>query len=68
MNSRLAEIVREYSLTPEDDCINLFHTGMGHQEEYDYAIADRNDYAVMVARTILAARGCRATRDRTMPA
>lgn len=35
---------------------------------YDYGIADRNDYAVMLARTVLSSVGCRATQKRVMPA
>jgi hypothetical protein len=36
--------------------------------QYENAISDRNDGAIMTARTVLAATGCRATRDRVMPA
>lgn len=40
---------------------------LGEMEDYANAIADRNDAAIMTARTRLAADGCRAVRDRVMP-
>lgn len=39
---------------------------LGWQEAYEYGIADRNDYAIMLARTTIALVGCRATRSRVM--
>jgi hypothetical protein len=51
-------------LTPEDEGI---FSGL-NWVEYEYSIADRNDYAVMHARTAIAHYGCRATRERVMPA
>lgn len=35
---------------------------------YQLGVSDRNDYAIMLARTILADVGCKATRERAMPA
>lgn len=55
-----------YAMTDEDQYIMLFHVGA--QEHYEYSIADRNDYGVMLARTTLVLASCRATRDRAMPA
>ena len=55
-------------LTEIDQIIFAFEINVSHNEEYTLAIADRNDYAIMLARTTLAKAGCRATRDRVMPA
>lgn len=52
-------------MEPLDEYINSLQ---GECADYANAIADRNDYAIMKARTVLAMTGCRATRDRVMPA
>src|SRR5690348_11855777 len=52
-------------LTLEDQCISTFR--LCSDDAYEYSVADRNDFAVMLARTSLAAHGCRAVRDRVMP-
>ena len=59
--------LRGIELTDEDHAA-FFDIGMGYDAEYAYGVADRNDAAVMLARSSLAAKGCRATRDRVMPA
>ena len=56
---------RSEALTPEDEAIMYWH--VDHQSVYEYSIADRNDFAIMKARTVLALTGCKATRDRVMP-
>lgn len=58
------QIVHEsfYSMTQEDQGIVAWLPNA-----YENSIADRNDAAVMLARTVLASRGCRASRDRAMP-
>lgn len=56
--------------TPEDEGV-MHQFGAAHgvgSVAYEICIADRNDYAVMLARTHLARAGCRATRNRVMPA
>jgi hypothetical protein len=58
--------MRGIELTQEDSDILFFH--LNGNEAYEYAIADRNDYAIMLARTTLAVAGCRATRDRAFTA
>ena len=58
--------MRGIELTQEDADILFFH--LNGSEAYKYAIADRNDYAIMHARTVLATVGCRATRDRAFAA
>jgi hypothetical protein len=59
--------IRGITLTPEDDAA-LYVAALGDRHEYSNGIADRNDYAIMLARTVLAVRGCRATRNRAMRA
>jgi hypothetical protein len=69
--SQLAELHRALdgiNLTDEDQAIFLFHGHMSDIEQYEASISDRNDYAVMVARTAIARIGCRSTRARAMPA
>ena len=65
--AELCRSMRGITLTREDETA-LYVAGLGDQHEYANGIADRNDYAIMLARTTLAAAGCRATRDRVMPA
>jgi len=63
----LAELdrgLRGVTLTDLDAYINGC---MGRSEDYAAGIADRNDYAIMLARTTLAQTGCPATRNRVMP-
>ena len=59
------------SLTELDAWIfqQMHYPGAGsfNKEAYEYGISDRNDYAVMLARTVIAQVGCRATRSRVMP-
>jgi hypothetical protein len=66
------QMTQYQQLTPEDQYImDLFHCQSGgsfNREAYELHIADRNDYAVMLARTVIASVGCRATRSRCMPA
>lgn len=59
--------IRRIDLTPEDETA-LYLAGLGERHEYSNGISDRNDAAIMLARTALAASGCRATRNRVMPA
>ncbi len=54
-------------LTDEDEGI-MWNLDCCEYERYKMSIADRNDSAVMLARTMLAKAGCRATRNRAMPA
>lgn len=65
--AELNRSMRGIQLTPEDEVV-LHVAGLGDAHEYANAISDRNDAAIMLARTALADRGCRATRDRAMPA
>lgn len=37
-------------------------------EHYNLSICERNDAAIMAARTVVAVTACRATRNRLMPA
>lgn len=67
--SQLAELdrsMRRVELTDEDG--DILCRRWDDFQNYVRGIADRNDYAVMLARTTLAKVGCRATRDRVMPA
>lgn len=59
--------MRGIELTQEDQ-VALYVAGLGEMHEYANGIADRNDAAIMKARTALAQAGCRATRNRVMPA
>lgn len=59
--------MRGIELTPEDQ-VALYAAALGETHEYANGIADRNDAAIMRARTTLAQAGCRATRNRVMPA
>ena len=56
------------NLTPEDEFIfaglHCYSGGSFNHEAYELGIADRNDYAIMVARTVLREIGCPATRRR----
>ena len=58
--------MRGISLTDED--VSIFDGWVSYIGQYDAAIDDRNDYAVMLARTVLTEHGCRATCKRAMPA
>ena len=58
--------MRGLEFTQEDQCV--FAERLDEVSDYQYAISDRNDAAVMLARTVLAASGCKTTRNRTMPA
>ena len=51
-----------------DDDLYVLECIHGRDQAYYALVADRNDAAVMLARTALAKYGCRATRDRVMPA
>ena len=59
--------MRGIELTPEDEGILAF-LDLSDYARYELSIADRNDAAIMHARTVLAMAGCRASRDRSMPA
>jgi len=50
-----------------DEDVAIAYWRVGRDDAYSNAICDRNDYAIMRARTMLAQVGCRATRDRVMP-
>jgi hypothetical protein len=58
--------MRGIQLTREDETA-LYVAALGEQHEYSNGIADRNDYGIMLARTVLAVHACRATRSRVMP-
>lgn len=58
---------RGIELTNEDESI-LWDLDCTEYDRYTMCVTDRNDYAVMLARTTLAKAGCRAIRDRVMPA
>ena len=59
---------RRIQLTDEDECIFRFSLNRSNTEEYEAGISDRNDAAIMLARTALSMAGCRATCKRVMPA
>lgn len=59
--------MRGIQLTPEDEAA-FYAASLGERHEYSNGTADRNDAAIMRARSTLAAAGCRATRNRAMPA
>ena len=57
---------RGITLTDEDAIITA--SLLGEIADYSYAISDRNDAAIMSARSILTHAGCRATCKNVMPA
>ena len=63
MSIRDAQLAR---LTDEDVMIALGR--FSEVEGYEHMIADRNDAAIMLARTTLSLAGCRAICKRMMPA
>lgn len=64
--SELNRSMRGITLTNEDE-VAFYVAALGESHEYSNSIADRNDAAIMQARTLLAHTGCKATRNRAMP-
>lgn len=56
---------RGIELTWEDS--EILSVRMTEYEQYQLSVCERNDYAVMAARSLIARIACRATRDRVMP-
>jgi seryl-tRNA(Sec) selenium transferase len=64
LTSRLAP--ESAQISPEDQYV--LECVLGYHGAYEALVSDRNDAAIMHARTQLAQVGCPATRDRVMPA